>query len=184
MLGMSQNEMFWSCGNHKKENEMDKRVDDIIIRDAKVRYRNFSGKGDNYTPAGIRTFTVFLDDDLGNTLRDEGWNVKWKISKKRPDDPPQAQLKVTVSYRQTPPNIVTITGRGRRDLNEDTVKSLDFADVKQWNLVITPSYWKVNDKRGIKAYLKSLVAWQREDELEADYKDVPYIDKSSEDGDD
>lgn len=162
---------------------MDKRVDDIIIRDARVRYRNFSGRADNYTPAGLRNFTIFLDDDFANELSNEGWNIKWKVSKKYPDNPPQAQLKVAVSYRQTPPNIVSITARGRRDITEETVKSLDFADIKKWSVVISPSYWKHGDKKGIKAYLKSLVAWQREDELEADYRDVPYIKDSPDDED-
>ena len=49
----------------------------IRIENAKIRFRNFSGKEGRFNPAGRRNFCVFLDDDTANDLKDEGWNIKW-----------------------------------------------------------------------------------------------------------
>lgn len=146
----------------------------VTIRDAVLRFRNFSGNAGQFNAAGDRNFCVFLDDDFAVQLAQMGWNVKF--TKPRQDDPEeyrQPYIQVTVAYKGRPPRVVTITGRGKTDLDESTVKMLDFADIAKADLIFTPYHWEMAGKTGVTAYLKSLFITLNEDELEQEYGDLP-----------
>ncbi len=49
----------------------------ISIEHARIGFRNFSGDAGKFNPAGKRNFCVFLEHDLGLTLQEDGWNVRW-----------------------------------------------------------------------------------------------------------
>ena len=66
-----------------------------------------------------------------------------------------------------------ITSRGKTRLNEETIASLDFAEIVDADLIINPYQTEVNGKAWVSAYLQTLFATIREDELEAKYWDVP-----------
>lgn len=146
----------------------------VTIRDAQIRFRNFEGKAQQFNAPGDRNFCVFLDDDLAVELGTAGWNIKFM--KPREDDPEQYRqpyVQVTVKYGYKPPRVVTITSRGRTDMDEATVKMLDFADIEKADLIMVPYPWDINGKQGITAYLKSLFVTLNEDELEEEYGQLP-----------
>lgn len=154
------------------------RVNSVIsIENARIGFRNFSGKEGQYNPAGRRNFCVFLESELGRTLEEDGWNVRY-LRPKDDQEEDQAYLQVAVNYDNIPPRIVLITSRGKTILEEDTVSLLDWAEVKTIDLIIRPYNWVVqpgtkNEKSGVKAYLKSMYVEIVEDEFEKKWASVP-----------
>lgn len=145
----------------------------IVIEDARIGFRNFSGKEGQYNPPGRRNFCVFLDDKkLAEQLIKDGWNVRY-LRPKEEGDEEQAYLQVSVNYKNIPPKIVLITGHGKTVLEENEVGMLDWADIQNVDLIIRPYNWDVNGKQGVKAYAKSIYVTIEEDEFENKYYDVP-----------
>lgn len=151
----------------------------ITIENATIGFRNFSGKEGKVNPAGKRNFCVFLERDLAEALERDGWNVKW-LDPRDPADDKQPILQVAVSYSNIPPRIMMITSRGKTILDEDTVNILDWADITEVDLIIRPYNWEVNQKSGVKAYVKSMYVTIAEDGFEAKYFDTPETDLSDE----
>jgi hypothetical protein len=145
----------------------------VLMEGVRIVFRNFAGKEGMYNREGDRNFAVLLDDTMANTMAEDGWNVKWlKPDPDEPDSPPQAYLQVSVNYKGRPPRVVLITSRGRTNLDETSIEMLDWADIKNVDLIIRPYEWIVNDKTGIKAYLKSIYVTIEEDALEIKYADL------------
>lgn len=144
----------------------------IIIEDADIGFRNFSGAEGKFNPAGRRNFCVFLEPEVGKDLEEDGWNVRW-LQPREEDDDPRPYLPVAVNYDNIPPKIVLITSRGKTILDESMVGMLDWAEIKLVDLIIRPYNWEMNGKSGVKAYVKSLYVTIKEDELEQKYLEVP-----------
>lgn len=144
----------------------------ITIENARIGFRNFSGKEGRFNPPGRRNFCVFLDSDVAPVLQEEGWNVKYLQPREKGDEP-QAYLQVAVSYANIPPKIVLVTGNGKTVLNETNVNMLDWAEISNVDLVIRPYNYDVNGKTGVKAYCKTMYVTIEEDEFEKKYYDVP-----------
>jgi hypothetical protein len=144
----------------------------ITIENARIGFRNFTGKEGQFNPAGQRNFCVFLEDDVAELFAADGWNIK-HLKPKDPGDPPQAYLQVAVSYANYAPKITLITGTGKNILDEDTVNILDWADIDNVDLIIRPYNWEVNQKKGVKAYLKTMYVTITEDEFADKYRNVP-----------
>lgn len=144
----------------------------IIIEEARLVFRNFSGAEGKFNPAGRRNFCVILPEDLSKDLERDGWNVRY-LTPRDEEEEPTPYLQVTVNYDNRPPKIVLITSRGKTRLDEDTVGMLDWAEIKTADLIITPYNWEVSGKSGVKAYTKSLYVTLVEDALEEKYIDVP-----------
>lgn len=145
----------------------------ITIENARIGFRNFTGKEGRYNPKGKRNFCIFLETDLAETLSKDGWNIKW-LDPRDPDDSQQAYLPVEVAYSNFPPKIVMITAsRGKTILDEDTVNVLDWAEIENVDLIVRPYNWEVNKKTGVKAYLKTMYITIVEDEFASKYRNVP-----------
>lgn len=139
----------------------------FMIEDAQLVFRNFAGKEDQFTRAGDRSFCVILDPDTAKMMEKDGWNVKQLRGDE--EEPGDFYIQVAVSYKNRPPKVVMITSTNRTILNEDTIESLDYADIRTADLIATAYEWTVNGKSGIKAYLQSLFVTIEEDELERKY---------------
>lgn len=144
----------------------------IIIEDARIGFRNFSGKEGKYNPAGRRNFCVFLDSKIAEELIGDGWNIRY-LEPRDPDDDKQAYLQVAVNFSNIPPKIIVITSKNKTTLEESTVNMLDWAEIENVDLIIRPYNWDVNGKSGVKAYIKSMYVTLVEDEFEKKYRDVP-----------
>jgi len=145
----------------------------IIMENARIGFRNFSGAEGKFNPAGRRNFCVFIDDvDLAGRLEDDGWNMKY-LKPREEEDAPQAYLQISVAYTNVPPKMVLVTSRGKTILEEDTVSMLDWVEIKNVDLIINPYNWDVNGKTGVKAYAKSMYVTIMEDVFEQKYLDVP-----------
>lgn len=143
-------------------------VKTFMVEDARLVFRNFSGKEGQYNREGDRNFSVILDDEAAKLMLKDGWNVKYLASREEEEaDTPYIQVAVNFSNR--PPRVVMITSTGRTNLHEDTVSVLDWADIRTCDLIARAYDWTVNGKSGTKAYLQSMFITIEEDELERKY---------------
>lgn len=148
----------------------------IMVEDARIGFRNFSGKEGKYNAAGIRNFCVFLDTEFAEELEADGWNIRW-LDPKDDQEEKQAYLQVAVKFdSENPgrsPKILLISRKGKTIIDEDSAAILDWAEIASVDLIIRPYNWDVNGKGGVKAYLKSMYITIVEDEFESKYYDVP-----------
>ena len=144
----------------------------IVIENARIGFRNFSGKEGKFNPAGRRNFCVFLDSDLARTLEGDGWNIRW-LQPRDDEDEEQAYLQVAVSFDNIPPKMILVSSNGKSQLDEESISILDWAEIENVDLIIRPYNWDVNGKSGVKAYVKSMYVTLVEDEFEHKYMDVP-----------
>lgn len=145
----------------------------VLMEGVRIIFRNFAGKEGQYNREGDRNFAVLLDEKTAMAMAEDGWNVK--TLKPREDDEDQLEqpyLPVTVNFKGRPPRIVQITSRGRTNLDESMVETLDWVDILNVDLIVRPYEWTVNGKTGIKAYLQSLYITIEEDPLEAKYAEL------------
>lgn len=148
------------------------RAKNIEIENARIVFRNFSGEEGKFNVKGDRNFCVLIDDDHAELLKNDGWNIKW-LRPRDEDDSEQAYLPVKVNYNNIPPKVVLVTSHGKTQLDEDTIGSLDWAELENVDLIIRPYDWNVNGKTGRKAYLKAGYFTIVEDVFESKYYDVP-----------
>lgn len=153
----------------------------IVIENARIGFRNFSGEEGKFNPKGRRNFCVFLETDTAGMLEGDGWNVRWLDAREEGDDP-QAYMQVAVSYANIPPKILMVSSGGKTVLNDDTVGMLDWAEIENVDLIIRPYNWEVNGKAGVKAYVKSMYVTIVEDEFSDKYNDIPLNGPSSGEG--
>lgn len=144
----------------------------IVIENAKIGFRNFSGNAGKFNPAGRKNFCVFLDQELGKVLEQDGWNIRWLQPKDEGDDP-KPYLQVAVNFDNVPPKIVLVTKKAKTVLDETSVNILDWAEIESVDLIIRPYNWEVSGKSGVKAYVKSMYVTIVEDEFESKYYDTP-----------
>ena len=143
--------------------------DCITIENAKIIFRNFSGAETRFNRAGCRNFGVIIDDEeMANHLREVGWNVR-VLEPKEEGDKPTYYMQVTVSFDVIPPKVFLITRNRKTCLDEDTIGSLDYAEISNVDLVIRPYNWTLANKTGVKAYLKTMYVTIVEDEFAAKY---------------
>lgn len=147
-----------------------KRIDNLIIENAKIIFRNFSGKESVYNRAGNRNFCVIIDNpEDGQRLAADGWNIKTLSPRDGEEEEETNYLQVAVNFDNFPPKVVMVTDKTSVDLNAESVGSLDYADIKNVDLIIRPYNWEVNGKTGVKAYLQTMYVTIREDPFAGKY---------------
>lgn len=140
----------------------------FMVEDARLLFRNFSGKEGQYNKEGERSFSVVLPDDVAEQMIKDGWNVKY-LAAREEDEEPTPIIQISVRFDIRPPRVVLITSNNRTQLDEKTIASLDWVDVKTADLIARGYTWSVNGKSGTKAYLQSLFVTIEEDALEQKY---------------
>lgn len=147
------------------------RVGNITFENPRILFRNFSGKETRFNRAGNRNFCVIIDDpDQAHAMKRDGWNVR-TLTPRDENESERYYIQVAVNFENIPPKIVLITQRNRTVLTEATVDSLDYAEIRNVDLIIRPYNWEVSGKSGIKAYLKTMYVTIEEDILDEKYAD-------------
>lgn len=151
----------------------------IRIEGARLIFKNFRGKATEFNEEGNRNFGVLLDDDLAESLMDDGWNVKFlRPQEDDPEQHRQAWLPVKVKFNQYPPRAILINSRGKKRLDEETIEQLDWSRIVDCDLIIQPYNYPALRGRpaGVSAYLQTIYATVSEDAFEEKYADLPDLD--------
>lgn len=147
------------------------RLPPVTMENVQIIYRNFAGREGRYNKAGERSFSVLLPVEVAENMAKDGWNVKFPVNTEERDLLPHLQVKVNFDSER-PPRVIQVTSRGRTALTDETVAVLDYADIKNVDLIVNPYQWEVNGKHGVSAYLQSAYITIEEDALELKYADI------------
>ena len=155
-----------------------KQTNNIMIENARLIFKNFSGEESKFNRGGNKNFCVVLDPDTARDLEDEGWNIKY-LRPREEGEEPTPYLQVTVAYGNIPPKVIMIAGRNKTPLDSLAISTLDYAEIKNVDLIIRPYHWEVNGKQGIKAYLKTMYVEIEQDAFASKYdfdedEEVPF----------
>jgi len=144
-----------------------------------MRFRNFAGKAGKFNAEGDRNFCLLLNPEVAAEMEADGFNIKYLKPRDEEEDPvPYIQIKLKYYSRSgerlRPPKIVLVTKKGKTQLDEESVNTLDWAEIEKFDIAINPrEYNNIQGRSGVTAYLKTLYVTIVEDEFEDRYYDVP-----------
>jgi hypothetical protein len=152
-----------------------KRYPELRIEGADVQWKNFTGAKKRYNDLGNRNFCIWLDYETAARYRAEGWNIKVREARPGKEEEDQAYLEVTVDFSKIPPTVVLIEGEDSVPLDQMSVEILDTIDIQNADIVIRGSYWEMDERSGIKAWLKAGYFTREEEPFGGKYRRRPAV---------
>lgn len=151
------------------------RTDELVtLEDVQIIFRNFTGRKGMYNAEGDRSFAVKLTPEWAQELTNRGWNVKYlKPGEDEEFGPPYISVKVNFDGPR-PPKVFMISPSTKRrtKIEEDLVEQLDYVDILQIDLILSPYPYEFNGRTGISVYLDSLYVTIIENALEMKYDNM------------
>ena len=146
----------------------------LEINDARIIWKNFTGRGDRFNREGDRNFHLVIPDQencelLQNDVNEFGdsWNVK--IKTRDDGEAPFMHMMVKVKFNGRGPNVYLVSGNKQVALNEDTIKCLDDIDILSVDMDIRPYDGDMpNGQTFRSAYLSAMRVYQRVDRFAND----------------
>lgn len=155
----------------------------VTLRNANIlpgAWRNFSG-AEKFNEAGKRTFNIKLDETTALQMKDDGFNVKPLRARDEDDENDGYRIEVDASFKIRPPQVWLVSGGQRTLLDEGAINILDYADIEKATIAINPYPWETATGSGIKAYLHKAVIYLREDDLDAEMREIPIAGAATQD---
>lgn len=144
-------------------------MNELILRNVRLIYRNFAGRAQKYNPEGRRSFSVVIEDaELAKALIADNWNVK-PLNKRDMDENDAWHLPVAVVYGKYPPVIRVLSQSGGLVYDESMLETLDYANITNVDLIINPRRYDKDGVIRVKAYLRGMNITIFEDELEQEF---------------
>lgn len=145
------------------------KIPDLVFENVRLIFKNFSGKEDRFNAKGNRNFCLMIDPESAESMKAQGWNVKF-LKPRTPEDPPAPYIKVNVSYKISAPNVYLIAGNNGKKtaLTEETIMCLDSAEILNVDCVISASEWEPGHYSG---YLKTMYVTIQPDPFAMKYAD-------------
>lgn len=143
----------------------------VTLEDVQIIFRNFTGRKGMYNAEGDRSFAVKLTPEWAQALTERGWNVKY-LRPRDEDEVSEAYIGVKVNFDgPRPPKIFMISPSTKRrtQLGVDEVELLDYVDILQIDVILSPFPYDFNGRSGISVYLDSLYVTIIENALEVKY---------------
>lgn len=147
----------------------------LMIEDARITYKNFSGVGSMYNREGDKNFALIIpDEETKDRLIEDvneygiGWNVKIKAPRDEQDDP-FMYINVKVKFNDFGPTVYLISGNKKRRLDKESVSMLDKIRIASVDMEIAPSDGKAQNKPYRAAYLRSMYVIQEMDRFSDKY---------------
>lgn len=153
---------------------------DIIVENATIVYKNFSGDPTALNPdGGKRSFCLVLIPEVADILRADGWNVKFRAPRDESEEGfYYTQINVNVDSK-FPPKIVLIStfngNRVKRELHGNEVQRLDKLRLENIDVCIHPYEHGRPGPYKVKGYLSEMAATQVEERsfFGGKYDDIP-----------
>lgn len=145
----------------------------LTIENARLVFKNLSGKGSEYNKEGDRNFAVVLDDDQAAALSADGWSVKTREPREGYEDEGNFNtLRVNVKFSDNEirnPKIYRISNGKMVQLTEKSVGCIDFDEIENVDLTIRPYNWVKANRSGTSAYLEEMYVTIRYNPLQDKY---------------
>ena len=148
----------------------------LEINDARIIWKNFTGRGDRFNREGDRNFHLVIpDQETCELLQNDrnkygdGWNVKIKPAREEGDTPFMHML-VKIKFTGRGPNVYLDRGADREPLllTEDTISCLDEMDILSVDLDVRPYDDQLPNGNTFRtAYLSAMRVYQRVDRFAA-----------------
>ena len=155
-------------------------TDILQIDDARIKFRNFSGKEDQFNRDGKRSFCWIIDDpDLADELAARGWNVKIRPARDEDADADMF-MKVNVNYSASGygPRVYLKSGDAQVMLDSESINRLDEISIESVDMDIRAYDWEYAGRTGRTAYLNSIRVTQRMDRFADDYNRRDYYEEN------
>lgn len=159
---------------------------DVTFKDVELRWKNFSGKADDFNAEGNRYFNIVLNKEWADYLNEvelttksgrtvKGANVKTRVPQGGEGDP---LYTLRVKFGAYPPEEMwRVTSRGKMKLSMENVGNLDREYIEKAKVMVTLSPYERPGNVGITAYCKKLIVWVREDGFDddEDFANLPIV---------
>lgn len=157
-------------------------IQPLMIENARIMWRNFSGAEGRFNKEGERFFTLFLNHEDAPELAKLGWPVKYlKPREGFEDEPLQPFMRVKVKFSKNPkarpPKLVMITGNNKTELPEELAGILDYVAIEKVDLIVRAfeGTFQATGQDFVSVYLNSIYITVLQDALEVKYQDYSEI---------